>query len=311
MNVRKVLAQELHKPARRKFPRRRVTLKGLNDLYQSDLVEMGPYAKENKGMRYILTMINCFSKYAFAVPLKSKSALDVARALEPILKKHKMKHLQTDQGKEYFNKTIGALMKKYNINLYSTFSDLKASICERFNKTLKERMWKVFTERGSYEWVSLLPNLIKQYNNSVHSTIKMRPKDVKQKHVKQILTILNQKGMNDKRKVVQTPKFKVNDSVRISKYKKVFTKGYIPNWTNEVFRIHAVKPTKPVTYILEDSKGEVLKGGFYQEELSKSSVGDVYLIEKVLKRRGNKVQVRWLNFDQKADSWIKASDIVK
>lgn len=309
MTVRKVLAEELHKPARRKFPRRSVTLKGLNDLYQSDLVEMGPYAKENKGMRYILTMINCFTKYAFAVPLKSKSAIDVARALEPILKKHKMKHLQTDQGKEYFNKTISALMKKYNINLYSTFSDLKASIIERFNRTLKERMWKAFTERGSYEWVSLLPNLIKQYNNSVHSTIKMRPKDVKQIHVKDILTRLRKR--DNKRKVTQKPKFGVNDRVRISKFKKVFTKGYIPNWTNEVFKIRAVKPTKPVTYILEDLKGEVLKGGFYQEELSKSSVGDVYLIEKVLKRRGDKVQVRWLNFDRKADSWIKASDIVK
>lgn len=109
--IRKVLAEELHKPARRKFARRKVTLKGLNDLYQADLVEMGPYARVNKGMRFILTMINCFSKYAFAVPLKSKSALDVVRALEPILKKHKMKHLQTDQGKEFYNKHISTLLK--------------------------------------------------------------------------------------------------------------------------------------------------------------------------------------------------------
>lgn len=310
MKVRKVLAEELHKPARRKFPRRKVTLKGLNDLYQADLVEMGPYARKNKGMRYILTMINCFSKYAFAVPLKSKTASDVASALEPILKKHKMKHLQTDQGKEFFNNTVNGLMKKYNINLYSTFSDLKASVIERFNRTLKERMWKVFTERGTYEWVGLLPNLIRQYNSSVHRSVGMRPKDIKQKHVKVVLARLN-KDKGNKQKGVSKPKFSVNDRVRISKFKKVFTKGYLPNWTNEVFTVHAIKPTKPVTYILADSSGQVLKGGFYTEELSKSSVDNVYLIEKILIRRGNKVKVRWLNFDRKADSWINASDIVK
>lgn len=311
MNVRKVLAEELHKPARRKYPRRKVTLKGLNDLYQGDLVEMGSYARENKGMRYILTMINCFSKYAFAVPLRSKSASDVALALEPILKKHKMKHLQTDQGKEFYNKTVNALMKKYGINLYSTYSDLKASIVERFNLTLKQRMWKAFTEQGSYEWVGLLPGLIRQYNSSVHRTIGMRPKDVKQKHVKVILARLKGKGSSQKGKVTSKPKFSVNDRVRISKFKRIFTKGYIPNWSNELFKIHAIKPTKPVTYILEDSSGEVLKGGFYQEELSKTSVDNVYLVEKVLQRRGNKVKVRWLNFDKNSDSWINASDIVK
>lgn len=306
-DFRKALAEELHKPARRKYTRRKVTLKGISDLFQADLVEMGAYARENQGMKYILTMINCFTKFAFAVPLKSKSGVDVAHALEPILKKHPMKHLQTDQGKEFFNRHVNAVVKKYKVNLYSTYSDLKASIVERFNRTLKERMWKMFTARGSHEWVSLLPGLLKRYNNTVHSTIKMKPKDVRQKHVKDILTLLNNKGRT--KDVSKQAKFKVSDTVRISRYKRIFTKGYLPNWTNEVFKIYAIKPTKPLTYILEDHNGEILKGGFYQEELSKSNTGDVYLIDKVLKRRGDKVLVRWLNFDKKADSWIKASEI--
>lgn len=227
-----------------------------------------------------------------------------------------MKHLQTDQGKEFYNKQVGALMKKYGINLYSTFSDLKAVIIERFNRTLKEKMYKKFTEKGTYEWVSLLPSLVKQYNNSVHRTIKMKPKDVTQKHVKTILELLNKGGTvknnnNYYYKKYVKPKFSVNDRVRISKFKRIFTKGYLPNWTNEVFTIYAVKPTKPITYVLEDSNGEILKGGFYAEELSKSNTENVYLVEKILKRRGNKVLVRWLNFDKKADSWIDASEIVK
>lgn len=309
MSIRKVIAEELHRPARRKYARRKVTLKGLNDLYQLDLVEMGPYARQNKGMRYILTIINCFSKFAFATPLKTKSGADVARALEPILKKHKMKHLQGDQGKEFFNKQVMGLVKKYGVNLYHSFSDLKSSIVERFNRTLKEKVWKKFTEKGTYEWVSILPSLVKQYNNTVHSTIKMKPNDVKQKHVKTISSLLNKTKVPTKKPIKS--KFEVNDSVRISKYKRVFTKGYLPNWSNEVFTVLAIKPTNPITYILQDSKGELLKGGFYAEELSKSKTGDVYLIEKVIKRRGDKVLVRWLNFDKKSDSWINASDIVK
>lgn len=333
MDIRKVIAEELHKPARRKYPRRHVTLKGMQDLYQADLVEMQPYSRQNKGFRYILTMINCFTKFAFAIPLKDKTMVEVVKALEPILAKNKMKHLQTDDGKEWFNKDVNALVEKYKINHYATFSELKASIVERFNRTLKERMWKLFTARGKYEWVSILQDIVNQYNSSVHRTTRMRPKDVRQKHVKDILARINKKRIpakdtlvrnnrttfsakdilarNNQNKIYASkPKYKVADSVRISKYKRVFTKGYMPNWTNEVFKIHAVKPTDPVTYILRDSTGELLKGGFYEPELSKSKTGDVYLVEKVLRRKGDKVLVRWLGFDGKDDTWVDKSNIL-
>lgn len=307
MDVRKAIAEELHKPARRKYVRRSVTLKGIKDLYQADLVEMQNYSKLNKGYRYILTMINCFTKFAFAIPLKDKTGVQVAKALEPILVKHKMKHFQTDDGKEWFNRDVKALLNKHKINHYATFSELKASIVERLNRTLKERMWKLFTEKGKYEWVSMLQDIVDQYNRSVHRTIGMRPIDVRQKHVKTILARLEKKK---KRGQEKKPKYKVGDSVRISKYKRVFTKGYMPNWTNEVFKIYAVKPTKPVTYILQDSKGEILKGGFYEPELSKSKTGDVFLVEKVIRRKGNRVLVRWLGYSGKDDSWVDKKDIL-
>jgi hypothetical protein len=305
MDVRRAIAEELHKPARKNYPRRSVTLKGLNDLYQADLVEMQPYAKLNKGYRYIMTMINCLTKYAFSIPLKAKSGSEVAKILKPILAKHKMKNFQTDQGLEWYNTHVKALMKKYKINHYSTFSDLKASIVERFNRTLKQWMWKEFTAKGTYEWLSILPDIVKKYNNSVHRTIGMKPKDVKQKNVKDILARIKK----SKRTNLE-PKFHLGDSVRISKYKKTFTKGYLPNWTNEVFKIYAIKPTKPPTYILQDHNGELLQGGFYEQELSKSKTGDVYLVEKVLQRKGDKIKVRWLGFNKKSDTWLNKGDIL-
>lgn len=292
MDTRRAIAAELHRPARRRFARRHVTVKGINDLYQADLVEMIPYAKVNKGMKYILTMINCFTKFALAVPLKSKSATEVALNLEPILKKHKMIHFQTDQGTEWFNSRVNNLMVKYNINHYHTFSEIKSCIVERFNRTLKEKLWRMFTAQGSYEWVSTLPKIVREYNDTVHRTIGLKPKDVRQKHVKVILERLKQTEKQAPKSATLS-KFKVNDKVRISKYKKVFKKGYLPNWTNETFTVYAVKNTRPVTYLLRDSKGDLLKGGFYDQELAKAKTGNVYLVEKVIKTKGDRVLVRW------------------
>jgi len=304
MDAKAAIADELHRPARKNYPRRKVTLKGINDLYQADLVEMQPYSKTNKGYKYIMTMINCLSKFAFAVPLKNKSGEEVARALEPILAKHKMKNFQTDQGTEWFNKHVNKLMKLYSINHYYTFSELKASIVERLNRTLKAKMYKLFTARGSYEWVSILQSIVDSYNNTKHRTIGMKPKEVRKKHVKEIL-----KRLNNVKGIKKKPKFQVGDSVRISKAKRVFKKGYLPNWTNEIFKIHAIKPTRPVTYILQDHKGEILKGGFYTEEISKSQVGNVHLVEKILKRKGNRLLVRWVGYDKNSDSWIDAKNL--
>jgi hypothetical protein len=98
--------------------------------------------------------------------------------------------------------------------------------------------------------------------------------------------------------------------VRISKYKGIFSKKYLPNWTNEVFTVYRVQPTYPETYILKDNKGELLQGGFYGHEMLKSNSGDVYLVEKILKRKKDKVLVRWLGFDKSEDSWVPKKDLL-
>ncbi|RZF31937.1 hypothetical protein LSTR_LSTR011534 [Laodelphax striatellus] len=185
-----VIARELHRPGRRNFPTRMVTVKGLDDLYQADLVEMIPYARQNKGYRYIITIINCLSKFALAIPIKSKSADDVVKAMHPILAQYPMKHLQTDDGKEWFNSKFQQLVQQYGINHYSTFSDKKASIVERFNRTLKHLMWVKFTERGTYRWTDILTSLVKEYKCRVHRTIGMRPADVEKVHEKLLLSKL-------------------------------------------------------------------------------------------------------------------------
>src|SRR5437588_601137 len=129
MNVKKDVVDELHKPARKRFKRRRVIVKGLHDLFQADLVEMIPYAKFNRGFRYILVVINAFSKYVWAYPVKRKSGEAVTQAMKKVLSngKNVPRNLQTDMGKEFYNSAFQGLMKQHNINHYSSFSNLKSS----------------------------------------------------------------------------------------------------------------------------------------------------------------------------------------
>jgi hypothetical protein len=302
-----LIARELHKPARRNYPTRRVELKGINDLYQADLVEMIPHAKINKNYKYILTMINCFSKYAIAKPLKTKSAANVAAVLAPILQKHKMRNFQTDQGKEFFNTSVAKLMQKHGINHYHTYSDKKASIIERLNRTLKSKMFEAFTAQGSYKWLHLLPRLIKVYNNSVHRTIQMKPNEVGSHNERDVLQAINTATF--RRSVKIKPKFKVGDQVRVSRVKMTFTKAYIGNWSYEIFVVDTVVTSRPITYIIRDGRGELISGKFYEQELSKTNIPNLHLVQKVLKRKGDLLFVRWRGYDDSHNSWIHKNDI--
>lgn len=293
---------EIHRGARRKFTRRKFIQKGLNDTWQIDLVEMIPYAKFNKAYKYLLTVIDTFSKFAYAEPIKNKSADNVLIAMKNIFKRagKKPKNLQSDQGTEFFNKKFQNLMRKNKINHYHTYSELKASIVERFNRTLKNMMWKQFSLQGTYKWLTILPSLIEKYNSTYHHTIKLPPKKVTKKNEKLLL-----KTVYNKLKVFRKPKYKIGDSVRVSKFK-----GYQPNWSTEIYTIAKIKRTDPITYNLLDYTQKQIKGSFYEPELTSVKFPNVYLVEKIIRKKRNQVLVRWLGFDKKHDSWINKRDII-
>ena len=297
------IALELHKPARKNYTRRIVNVYGKNDLWQADLVEMIPYSKKNKGFKYILCVIDCFTKFAWAIALKSKTAKEVSNAMSKILLKRSPKLLQLDNGKEFYNTTFDTLMKKYNIHKYSTYSTMKACIVERFNRTLKEKMFREFTARGSQNWISILPSLINEYNNTKHRTIGMSP--VQADADPTSVEIKTRKIINKKIKL------KIGDYVRISTYKGVFTKGYFPSWLTEIFKIVKINQTSPVTYQLQDYTGKPIAGCFYSEEICKTNYPNEYLIEKIIRRKGNQIFVKWLGFDNTHNNWIYTSDIRK
>lgn len=301
------LVEELHAPARKHFKRRKVIIKGIDDLFQADLVDMSAYAKQNRGFHFILTVIDTFSKYAWVVPLKDKSGPSVKKALSIVFKKGRIpKNLQTDDGTDFYNKDVKLLLDQHGINHYSVYSHLKASIIERWNRTLKNAMWKEFSMNGSYRWIDLIQNLCSIYNNSHHSTIKMKPVDVNKSNERQLLREIFK---IDEPNLIK-PKFHVGQHVRISKYKHVFEKSYTPNWSTEIFRIARIMSTNPETYILTDGNNNTIKGGFYKYELQSVADPKLCLVEKIIRRKGNQVFVKWLGFPEDHNSWINKNDML-
>lgn len=215
------------------------------------------------------------------------------------------KLLQSDQGSEFISKEIQKLLKKYDVKHYYTYSEKKASIVERAIRTLKSMIWKELHVNGSYKWYNLLATIVKIYNNKKHRTIGMKPSEVTKKHEKHLL-----QTVYTHIKIVNKPKFKINDPVRISKIRGVFDKKYQSNWSTEIFTINKIQLTNPTTYLLQDANKHNIKGGFYEQQLQKVKYPDIYLVEKVLKRKNNKAFVKWLGFDNSHNSWIDIKNVV-
>ena len=307
LSSKQIIVNELHRAARRKFARRRTIVKGLNDLFQADLMEFQPHARLNKQYKFVLVVIDCFSKFVWTRPLKSKSGKEVALAMESIFKLKVPRNLQVDQGKEFYNSSVSKVCRDFKVNMYSSFQSTKASFAERVIRTLKGKIYRNFSLRGNYKWIDVLQDLTDDYNRTPHSAIgRIKPVNVNEKNESLILKSFFSKG-NLKR--FGRAKLKVGDHVRISKFKSVFAKGYTPNWSTELFRVKKINLTNPVTYKLEDYKGSPILGCFYEPELQKTAQKDVFLVEKVLRRKGDRFYVKWLGFPNENNSWINRRDM--
>ncbi|KAL9979364.1 hypothetical protein ACROYT_G017017 [Oculina patagonica] len=184
----------------------------------------------------------------------------------------------------------------------------KAVVIERFNRTLKNKMYKQFTIQGNTQYLEMLPKIVKEYNNTKHSSIKMTPIEASKKK-NEGTVYFNLYG--DMEPLSAKPKFKVGDKVRISKYKRiVFDKGYTPNWSEEMFVITKIQHTNPITYKLKDLNNEDIQGSFYEPELLKAKQ-DVFRIDKVIRRDYKKKQalVKWKGYNDDFNSWIPMKDL--
>ena len=303
------MANELHKPVRKKFLKRFVFVRHVDDIWGADLIELPSLSKKNSGFRYILMVIDVFSKYGWGVPLKTKTGIEVASALRTIFKKDKPAKLWVDKGREFYNKEVSALLKKNNIEIYSTNNDEKCSVVERWNRTIKTQLWRYFSANGTQKYTNIIQPLMDKYNSTKHRSIGMTPTDArKPSNYQQVFKNLYLKKVKARKK---EPKFKVGDKVRISIKKDIFEKGFTVNWSDKIYTITEVLNTLPPTYKIKDDRVEI-KGTFYEQELQKTRE-NTFRIEKVLrwkKQDGIRIaRVKWKGYDSSYNSWVPETSI--
>ena len=202
-----------------------------------------------------------YSKYALVIPLKDKKGISIVNRFNEIIKQSNRKpnKISVDQGSEFYNRDFKKWLSDNNIIMYSTFNEGKSVVAERFIRTLKNKLYKHMTATGKKVYYDVLDDIVNEYNNTKHNTIKMKPKDVGDN--KRVYT--DEHNEKDSR-------FKVVERVRISKFKNIFPKGYTPNWSREIFIVNKINDTVPYTYNIKDLNGEEIIGSFYDRELQKS-----------------------------------------
>lgn len=306
------LALELHKQVKRKFKRRRVVANGIDDIWSADLVDMQWSSRQNKGFKYLLNVIDVFSKYAWSVPIKDKTGKTISDAFQKIVKSsgRKPKMLWVDQGTEFYNRVFRGWLKDRDVRMYSVHNEGKAVVVERFNRTLKEWMWKYFSANNTHKYIDIIDTLVSFYNAKYHRSIKMKPKEasIKKNEVEVYRNLYD--DISESSEKIEVSKYKVGDDVRISKKKAMFEKGYTPRWTEEIFKIYQVQITRPVTYKVEDLNGEKIDGSFYEAELQKTTQ-DVFRIERILRKdkKNGTALVKWRGYPSKFNSWVPMSSL--
>ena len=259
-----ILADELHKPVIKKFNNRKVYSQFKDNIWGVDLADMQPLSRKNKGIKYLLCGLDLYSKYAFVVPLKDKKEISIVNAFSKIIKQSNRKpnKIWLDQGGEFYNNIFKKWLSNNDIIMYSTYNEGKSVVAERFIRTLKNKLYKHMTATGKNVYYDVLDDVVNKYNNTKHSTIKMKPIGVKDDNKRVYIDEHNEKDS----------RFKVGDRVRISKFKNIFAKGYTPNWSKEIFIVYKINDTVPYTYNLKDlNDGEII-GSFYYREIQKTKL---------------------------------------
>ena len=318
---KKSLAKELMKNTKKRFPRRRVYSPGVDAIWAADLLVIKKYEKKNKHMKYILVLVDLFSKKAWARGLVNKTGLATAKALEDVFNTgDKPGKLWVDEGKEFYNSNVKKLLTDNNIEIYSTHNTPKSCIAERFIRTIRRKVEEFFILSHSTQWVYILPKLISDYNHTKHSSIGATPEDARKKeNFKKVYHTLyavapQDDVMTDAAVKRRLPMFHVGDKVRISVYKRVFEKSSTATYSEEIFIVDQILYSTPITYKLRDFADEKLDGGLYHEQLQKTDA-DIYRIDKILKKRKqngkDEVYVKWNNWPEKFNSWEPEENIQK
>ena len=309
--------------ARRRFKRSRVIVNGINSQWDMDLMDMANLQKHNEGVKYILIVIDVFSRFLYAQPVKSKRGADVVMALKRILTGPKKPNtIRTDRGMEFRSKEVNKyLYSQSKHHMYAYNTETKANYAKRVIKTLKHKICRYLLKNRTSRYIDILQDFVHSYNHTHHRSLGENPAAISVKNegesrLQQYL--IRTKGSKGEKPVIKKFKYKIGQTVRLLHIRSVFDREYSQKWTGEIFKIRSrFKRQGLPIYTLVDWDNDEIDGTFYEQELQAINIDDGtdFSIEKILKRRTrNKKQevlVRWLHWPKKYDRWIPETDITQ
>jgi len=270
-------------PARWKFPRARIVSFKLNWLWMVDTAHMESLGWYNSGFKYIVCVVDVLSQMLYCQPIKKKTAVETTAAFEKIIKLAgtSPKNLCSDEGTEYQNSTFQALIEEYKINYYTTLNkSIKGSNVERAIRTLKQRLYKFLLFTGKWRWIDNLQEIVTSINNTPSRIIKLAPSKVTTDNEQEVFL----RRYHSQKRKYKPFKFEINDFVRTRNYRTAFTRGFLPNFSGDIFQVSHRHSITPHIYELTDPKDKIpLNRGYYSQELVKS-VGEGS-VKKVPKRQ--------------------------
>ena len=234
-NIKTFINEIYSKPPKKYYATNKTDVYHIDDIWSLDILDLKDYGPENnRGYRYVLVIIDNFSKFVWTVPLKNKNAQTIRDSFENILinSKRKPNLIESDRGKEFYNNIFQDFLNKNNIKLYSKNTSYGAVFAERFNRTVRNLLKKFVFEHGDANWTDVLPTITKQYNKKVPSSTKLTPIQASLKKNESFVY----QNLLDKRKKIK-PKFQINDLVRVADLKKTFSKGDTTNWSYKLYKI--------------------------------------------------------------------------
>ena len=320
--IQKQESYSRNKSVKRNFQRGRVIVAGIDDQFDADLASLVYYADDNNGYKYLLVVIDIFSRYAWVQPLKDKTAPQIVNAFDKILSEGRIpKRLRTDAAKDFTSEKFQTFVKGKNIVHFVTHNEKQANYVERFIKTLKSHISRYMIEKNTRRYIDVLQKIVTAYNHTWHSGIRSEPVNVNKQNEKQLWWQMywpKEPYVKKKKKPKIKFAYNIGDRVRTTYIRRNFQRAYDSKWTGEIFKISRrfIRQGQPI-YRLVDWYDEPVQGTFYQNELQKieTTDADMFKIEKVLryKGRGNQKEalVHWLGWPKHFDSWIPASEINK
>lgn len=319
----------LYKRVRRVKRRPRVVVAGIDDQFDADLADLSApdYVEHNNGVRFLLVVIDIFTRYLWVRPLKNKYSDTVVKAFKAIFKKSKRRprRIRSDRGSEFTAKTSQDYFKSENIVQIFTGNEVQANYVERVIQTLKTKLFRYMATNDTRRYIDVLPDIVKSYNSTYHTGIGAVPKDIDKSDERRLwwnmyLTKEKYNPQEAKRRQqrgLQLFAFNVGDKVRINLLKKAFKREYDQKWSGEVYLIRRrfVRDRLPM-YLLQDYAGEALKGSFYQNELQRVQIPNdsLFVVDSILDRKQEKgvtkVKVHFKDWPARFDRWVRETDLV-